>query len=117
MFFAIAQSAGLIADPPQYTGDKTLTPPDNNTGAAKLAAVRYQGEAYRVWLDAAARARIDRLRGSFGGLLGINPTNSVVIRAALKWFEDNLSAIEGPRSLRILREDLEMAARGSERAP
>jgi hypothetical protein len=79
----------------------------NPAGATKLAARRHQGIAYTVWLDGPTRDRLARLHDYFAGNLCLRPTNSVVIRAALKALEERI--VEGYSSAQ-LRDDLVAAA-------
>lgn len=78
------------------------------------------GESYRVWLDGAARERLGRLRRLFSGTMGATPTNSTIVRAALKALADRADCVAdlGPEGAELgllaLRNDIREAAEGRE---
>jgi len=90
--------------------------------AAKLDARRHQGTACKFWLDGAGKQRLTRLRHMFAETMGVQPSTSVILRAALKALEDRASCVAslGPDGEALgflaIRRDLAEAADGRDRA-
>ena len=55
----------------------------------------FNGEVYHVWLDAPARERVVKLRRLFAGTIGVAPTTSVIVRAAIKALSDRADCVAG----------------------